>query len=70
MREPGSATGEKPDRGDLELAIHALGGILGALDHIKDGYLNDVAGAWELLNMEHALIIASRLITEHSRRRF
>ena len=70
MSAPRNATVEKPDRGDLEQAIHGLSGIFGALDQIKNGSLNGVFDDRQLTNMEHSLVIAGRLITEDYLRRF
>jgi hypothetical protein len=60
--------GERLTRGDLELAIHALHGVLEVLDWIDDVQIG--VSDERQRDARTSLLLAGRLITEDFRRRF
>jgi hypothetical protein len=61
---------DRPNEGDLQLAIHALSGVFTALDWIDNCTLYELVSEAELRGTRHSLIVAGRVITEDFRRRF
>jgi hypothetical protein len=59
---------DEPDRGDLELGIHALYGVLETVNWIEHHQLNKSED--EMLEVKDSLLLAGRLICEDFRRRF
>ena len=55
---------------DAELAVHALHGILVALDWLDDGFLDDNVSAAQLKAARTELNLAGRLICERASERF
>jgi hypothetical protein len=59
---------DEPDRGDLEMGIHALYGVLETLNWIEHHELGKSDD--EMREVKDSLLLAGRLICEDFRRRF
>ncbi len=68
MASPNNTT--QPSEGDLQLAIHGLGGILQALNWLDDGLLDGGLTEEQIGDARKNLIVAGLAITENITERF